>query len=73
MDDLNYLKKIVDQAKLNNYALYKAYTGFLGHPNCDILLNLLLKDVTNDYTTTEVLEVIYEQIYKDKPQVLLVK
>jgi len=70
MEDLNNARKIVDQAKVNNYSLYKAYTGFQGNANCDVLLNLLLKDITNDSTTTEVLEVIYEQIYKEK-QVLV--
>lgn len=66
IQELNFIRKIVDQGKMNNYAMYKAYLVLVSNTNCGVLLNLLLKDITNDYTTTEVLEVIQSYILEKK-------
>jgi len=62
IQELNFIRKIIDQAKLSNYLLYKSYLVLRSNNNCDVLLSLLMKDITNDITTTEVLEVISEYI-----------
>ena len=63
--ELNFIRKVIDLAKLSNYQLYKSYVVLRANSNCDVLLNLLMKDITNDATTTEVLEVIYERIFHE--------
>jgi hypothetical protein len=65
IQELNFIRKVIDQAKLSNYQLYKSYVVLRANSNCDVLLNLLMKDITNDATTTEVLEVIYEHMQED--------
>jgi len=65
IQELNFIRKVIDQAKLSNYQLYKSYVVLRANSNCDVLLNLLMKDITNDATTTEVLEVIYEHMQEE--------
>jgi hypothetical protein len=65
IQELNFIRKVIDQAKLSNYQLYKSYVVLRANSNCDVLLSLLMKDITNDATTTEVLEVIYEHMQEE--------
>jgi hypothetical protein len=66
IQELNFVRKLVDQAKLNNYSLYKVYSLLLNDSNGDVLMNLLLKDITNDSAASEVLEVIQQCINMKK-------
>eukprot|EP00026_Physarum_polycephalum_P007961 Phypoly_transcript_08034.p1 GENE.Phypoly_transcript_08034~~Phypoly_transcript_08034.p1 ORF type:complete len:466 (+),score=80.75 Phypoly_transcript_08034:115-1512(+) len=71
IQELNFIRKVIDQAKLSNYQLYKSYVVLRANSNCDVLLNLLMKDITNDATTTEVLEVIYEHMQEEMAGIVI--
>jgi len=60
--ELNHVKRLVDLATIDNYALYEAYLYIKNNPNRDVLLVRLLKDTHNDANTREVLEVIYDYL-----------
>jgi hypothetical protein len=61
--DLNFLRRLVDQATIDNYALYEAFLQLKTNGNSDVLLVLLLRDVaTTDNQAKEVLEVIYNYL-----------
>eukprot|EP01114_Cavostelium_apophysatum_P001064 TRINITY_DN10915_c0_g1_i1.p1 TRINITY_DN10915_c0_g1~~TRINITY_DN10915_c0_g1_i1.p1 ORF type:complete len:505 (+),score=144.90 TRINITY_DN10915_c0_g1_i1:85-1599(+) len=68
IQELNHLRRLCDQAKLNNYALYKAYRILKQNSNSDVLLSLLIQEYTasNDASGTEVLEVIQKSLSGDK-------
>lgn len=59
MQELNHIHKLINQAKVDHYALYGAYRALKENKNQDVLLVLLLKDGHNDTDTKEVLSVIY--------------
>jgi len=59
--DVGQIRKLVEQARMDHYALYKAYLYLKKNPNKDVLLVLLLKD-SNDKEAKEVLEVIYNYL-----------
>jgi hypothetical protein len=59
VQELNNIHKLINQAKLDHYALYGAYRELKQNKNQDVLLVLLLKDGHNDSETKEVLAVIY--------------
>jgi len=58
IQEFNQLRRLIEQAKLNNYSLYKAYRLLKQSSSSDVLLTMLLQDSSNDAKTTEVLEVI---------------
>lgn len=63
MNSLNYVNKLVNLAKLDHYALFTAYCELISENNADVLLILLLRDLTPDhdpdFATREVLSVIH--------------
>jgi len=60
--ELNHVKRLVDMALIDNYALYEAFLYLKTNANKDVLLVQLLKDVHNDVNTREVLKVIYDYL-----------
>jgi hypothetical protein len=52
------VRKLLDQAKLSNYSLYKIYRQLKKGTNSDVLFTLLQQDSSNDPETTEILEII---------------
>ncbi|PRP87033.1 hypothetical protein PROFUN_04769 [Planoprotostelium fungivorum] len=60
LEDFNRLKRMVEAAKLNNYALYKAYRFMLKSENGDVITELLRsqKSKAGDAAASEVLRII---------------
>ena len=57
IQELNQLRRLVEQAKMNNYALYKSYTMLKKNSASDVLLTMILQD-KSDVNTQEVVQVI---------------
>lgn len=51
------MRRLVDLAVVDNYAMYRAFLVLKKHPNSDVLIVSLLRDA--DSSTEEVLEVIF--------------
>jgi len=67
VQELNHLRRLIDQAKMNNYALYKTYRFLRASNNSDVLLSLLIQESANDANGSEVLDVI-EKSLQSLPQ-----
>ena len=57
LQELNQLRKGLEQARLNNYALYRCYRLLKGSENADVLMSLLAVE-KGDPVSVEVLEVL---------------
>lgn len=57
IQELNQLKRLVEHAKISNYALYKAYSMLKKNSASDVLLTLILQD-KSDSSIIEVVQVI---------------
>lgn len=62
VQEFNQLHRLIEAAKLNNYAMYKAYRVLKHSNNSDVLLSLLLQDPSNDENAFEVLRVTQSQL-----------
>jgi hypothetical protein len=56
------MKKIIHEARIDHYALYKAYLYLKKNNNRDVILVSLLKESVNNDEVREVLEVIYNYL-----------
>jgi hypothetical protein len=60
---LNDLKRMVDQARLDNHSLYRTYQILKENKNLNVWMSILRSDgTTNDDSCREVLDVIEERI-----------
>jgi hypothetical protein len=62
LQELNYIKRLVGEAQLDHYALYKAFLYLKRNNNKDVLLVALLKENAKNKDAREVLEVIYNSL-----------
>jgi len=66
IQELNQLHRLIDQARTNNYALYRSYKYLQTNSNYDALMWMLYQDPTNDIHVVEILEVIENHIRKSR-------
>jgi hypothetical protein len=66
IQELNYHKRLLDHAVLNNYSLYKSYRTLKKNENSDVLMNILLQHSMEDIPSAQVLEIL--RMYLKDPQ-----
>eukprot|EP01112_Ceratiomyxa_fruticulosa_P000691 TRINITY_DN1061_c0_g1_i1.p1 TRINITY_DN1061_c0_g1~~TRINITY_DN1061_c0_g1_i1.p1 ORF type:complete len:394 (+),score=93.95 TRINITY_DN1061_c0_g1_i1:248-1429(+) len=66
IQELNIVRKMAVHGKLSNYALYSSVKALSQSNNADVLLQLLLKDQSNERGIQEVLEVLFEFVHSKK-------
>lgn len=59
IQELNHIRRLVDLATVDNYALYEVFTCLNDNLNKDVLLVSLLKEKAHNIETQRVLEVVY--------------
>jgi len=58
VEEVNQLRRFLEAAKMNNYAMYKAYLFLKRNSNTNILMNFLVQEAKQEQHSSEVLGVI---------------